>query len=118
MDIVKSSDSHAHTYNDGAVQVVEFNFKDSGLLNDAAITVKGRYPAEGYAVNDISLALISVESGSASFALKNQDQRRVEAGDRVLINPGEPYAFTADDSFSIRYIATPAWKAEQFRIIN
>lgn len=118
MDIIKRSNSQTHDYNNGAVQVTEFNFSDNGIMNDAEITIMGRYPMKGYAVNDISHALMSVESGSATFAVKGNATQHIEAGDRLLIEPGEPYALQTDGTLVIRYIASPAWKAEQSRVIE
>ena len=118
MDHIKRADAKTHNYYDGAVQVTEFQFSGNDTLNDAEITITGCYPAEGYAVNDISLALISVESGAGIFTIKNSTPQNIEAGDRLLIKPGEPYSFEVIGKLAIRYIATPAWTIEQSRNIE
>lgn len=118
MDHIKHSDAQTHDYYDGSVRVTEFNFSGNDNMNDAEITITGRYPAEGYAVNDISTALVSVESGSGIVTIKDSDAQKVETGDRILIKSGEPYFFKAMGELAIRYIATPAWTAEQSRIIE
>jgi hypothetical protein len=117
MNHIKRADAQTHNYYDGAVQVAEFHFSDSDIMNDAEITITGRYPAEGYAVNDISTALVSIESGSGIVTIKGSEPQKLEAGDRQLIKPGEPYFFMAMGELAIRYIATPAWTAEQSRVI-
>jgi hypothetical protein len=118
MNYIKYSDAQAHDYYDGAVQVTEFNFSGNDMMNDAEITITGRYPTEGYAVNDISLALVSIESGSGIVAVKDSEPQKIETGDRILIKPGEPYFFKPTGKLAIRYIATPAWTVEQSRIIE
>lgn len=115
---INKSDTESHDYYDGAVSVTEFNFPGDTTINDAKITIKGRYPMSGYAVNDISTALVSVESGSGSITVKESNPQELKEGDRLLIKPGEPYAFYAHDALSIRYIATPAWTLSQARIIE
>lgn len=117
MNHIKRADAQTHDYYDSAVQVTEFNFSGNGIMNDADITIKGRYPAEGYAVNDISTALVSIESGSGILTIKDLEPLELETGDRQLIKPGEPYFFMAMGELAIRYIATPAWTVEQSRVV-
>ena len=118
MNHLKRSAGQSHSYFDESVKVTEFNFQDNDFINDAEINIQGRYPLEGYAVNDISTALISVESGAGDIAIKGTEPRELAEGDRVIIKPGEPYAFTAIGTLAIRYIAVPAWLPSQSRIIK
>jgi hypothetical protein len=118
MDHIKHADAETHNYYDGAVQVTEFHFSGNDTINDAEITITGRYPTEGYTVNDISLALISVESGTGIFTIKNSTPQNIETGDRLLVKPGEPYSFETMGRLAIRYIATPAWTIKQSRNIE
>lgn len=117
MDYLQNSVAENHEYFDGAVKVREFNFSDN-TINDAEITLTGRYPLEGYAVNDISTALITVESGQGEITIKEQGTQSLKTGDRLLIKSREPYFFHAMGSLVIRYIATPAWKPEQSKIVE
>lgn len=118
MNYVKHSEAQTHSHYDGSVLVTEFNFSGNDTMNDAEITITGRYPAEGYAVNDISSALVSIESGSGIVTVKDSEPQTLETGDRILINSGESYFFKAMGKLEIRYIATPAWTVEQSRIIE
>lgn len=118
MKHMKHIDAQTHDYYDGAVRVTEFKFSDHDIINDAQITITGRYPIAGYAVNDISTALVSVESGTGTITIKGSKPQKIEAGDRILITPGEPYSFKASSVLAIRYIATPAWTAEQSRVVE
>lgn len=118
MHFINFSDSQSHSYNKDKVRVTEFNFSNNNIMNDAEIIIRGRYPKEGYILNEISTALVSVESGSATFTLKDQKSQQIRTGDRLLIKPGEPYVFNTDNELLIRYIATPAWSAQQSRIIE
>lgn len=98
--------------------MTEFNFPNDQSLNDAEIHIKGRYPLSGYAVNDISTALISVESGSGTITLQGPAAKQLKIGDRILIKPGEAYAFETPSELVIRYIAAPAWTPEQARVVD
>jgi hypothetical protein len=118
MEHLPAADATYHAYNDRAIEVNEFNFKGSEAANDAEIVIAGRYPSEGYAVNDISTALVSVESGEGAITIKGEEPTDLRPGDRLLIHPGEPYCFTALGQLAIRYVAMPAWLAKQSRIIK
>lgn len=115
---LKASDATIHEFYEGTVVVKEFNFECDSILNDADITLTGRYPSAGYAVNDISTALISVEEGEGSVTIKDTAPIDLATGDRLIIKPGEPYFFSVIDKLAIRYIATPAWTPSQARIIE
>lgn len=120
MKHLRVDQAQSHEFYDGTVKVNEFNFIGEGgsILNDADIVLTGRYPEAGYAVNDLSTALISVESGEGDLTIKNKESRHLTAGDRILLAPGEPYFFSVIGQLTIRYIATPAWTLEQSRIIE
>lgn len=118
MNHLKKSDAQTHNFFDSAVQVAEFNFPNDQSLNDAEIHIRGRYPLSGYAVNDVSTALISIELGSGTIELQGSTVTKLHVGDRLLIKPGEAYALDTPTELVIRYIATPAWTPQQARTIN
>lgn len=118
MQHLKSQESTTHVSNDGTVTVKEFNFKGDATLNDAVIVLSGRYPITGYAVNDVSTALASVEEGTGGMTIKDGSTVTLSAGDRLLIKPGEPYYFDVIDKLVIRYTATPAWTPDRARTIQ
>lgn len=118
MNHIKRAGADSHSYFEHSVRVTEFNFPDDSFINDAEITVLGRYPLAGYAVNDISVALVSIESGTGYVTIKGSNPQKLATGDRLLIKTGEPYAFTASRELNIRYIAVPAWHPSQSRIID
>lgn len=115
---MKMSDAESHSYFDKSVNVTEFNFSDDKSINDAYISIGGRYPQSGHAVNNVSTALVSIESGSGSIEIDGNKVRVLDVGDRLLIKPGEAYAFIASEKLVIRYIAAPAWTSEQSRIVK
>ena len=117
MEYLQKSAGESHSFFDNAVTVNEYNFDDK-TINDAEINITGRYPLSGYAVNDESLAFVSVESGVGSIMVIGSEARDIKAGDRIIIKPGEPYAITSMGNLAIRYIATPAWTASQARIVE
>lgn len=100
-------------FNDGAVEVTEFNFDDKSIMNDAIISLSSRYPESGYVANSESTAIVSVEQGEAYFHIKDVGPSHVNEGDRILIEPNEPYYVEPLGKFVMRYIATPAWTPEQ-----
>lgn len=118
MKHLKPHESTTHEFYDGAVKVTEFNFQGDATLNDAYITLTGRYPAADYAVNDISTAMISIEEGEGSLTIKDSPTVALFPGDRLLIKPGEPYYFNAMGRLAIRYVATPAWAPDQARTVK
>lgn len=118
MKHIKKFEADSHSYFDESVDVTEFNFPKDSSINDAEISIQGRYPLAGYAVNDTSVALVSIESGSGYVTIKGSKPQELTAGDRLLIKPGEPYAFNSLGELVIRYIAVPAWLPSQSRIIK
>lgn len=115
---LRNTDATTHEFYNGTVVVNEFNFTGSSVINDAYITLTGRYPDSGYAVNDVSTALISIESGEGEITIKNLTPTPLNSGDRVIIKPGEPYFFSPLGHLALRYIATPAWTPDQARIVD
>lgn len=118
MNHLGRSEATSHSYYNDTVHVTEFDFQDDTAINDAEIILTARYPETGYAVNDISLALVSIESGEGSIVVRGFETQPLVPGDRVLIKPGEPYYFMTIEKLAIRYIATPAWTPKQARIIE
>lgn len=118
MDHLKATDAETHEYDNGTVKVTEFNFSDKKTVNDAEITITGRYPATGFTANTVSTALISVESGSGTITKKGSEAQPLAIGDRLAIKPGEPYFFHTIGELAIRYVAMPAWTPEQTEAIE
>jgi hypothetical protein len=114
MKHIKANQAEHHEYFDGVVKVNEFNFDDmDGLINDADITLTGRYPESGYTMNTVSTVVVRVQEGEGELVIKNGDSAHLNPGDRVTIKPGEPYYFTVIGKLALNYIATPAWTPGQ-----
>lgn len=94
--------------------VYEYAFGDSGI-NGAAGVVNGRYPEEGWVVNEKCKELVYVVSGEGSLNVRSQNQQ-LSAGDSALIEPGEPYYFEGKD-LTIFMPCTPAWYPEQHTML-
>lgn len=110
MEIIRADE--VQVIRDGGLLIQEYDFENS-MLNVARITISGRYPAEGYVANRMCTALVSVEEGAGSITIKNKPTVDLTPGDHILIQPGEPYCFLSLGDLAIRYISTPAWRANQ-----
>lgn len=82
----------------------------SSVINGALITIAGRYPESGWALNTHSTSLIHVTKGGG-VALFDRNSIDLASDDELLIEPDEKYAFEGD--MTILYVATPAWTTDQ-----
>ena len=105
--------SQAKKVDVGAGDVLEYNFGDSDI--DAAIaTINGKYPKQGFVVNEDCKELLYVISGYGKFATKEQAVE-LNPGDQVLVEKGESFKY--DDCTDLVVVAacTPAWSPEQHK---
>lgn len=110
MEIIRAD--KVPTISAGNLTVQEHDFADQ-TLNDAYITINGRYPDKGYVANRVCTALVSIEDGVGSITIKGESTTDLAIGDRILIQPGEPYYFLPRGELAIRYISTSAWRSNQ-----
>lgn len=101
----------AEEFVNGPLEAVEYSFGDP-TINVARVTVHGRYPAEGRAVNETTKELCYVLEGSGSICVEGE-MYTISAGDALLIQPGERYYWDAEVVLLIP--TTPAWTAEQHK---
>ena len=84
-------------------------------IDGAVITVRGRYPKSGYAINDICQELVYVISGKGTL-LSETESMTFEAGDVVHIAANEPFAW--DSNFVGFFATTPTFNPSQYRLTD
>lgn len=95
---------------------VGYGFGDKDL-DIARIQIIGRYPKEGFAVNDVCKEIGYVVNGTGSVVVKDQPAQQLQTGDAVMIAPGEPYYWEGEELELIMPCA-PAFYPEQHRVVG
>ncbi len=81
----------------------------------AVVASQGRYPEQGFSVNDICTESIFVQAGTLDITVNGQ-QYTLLPGDMLSIEPGEQYSI--EGSAQCLDIITPAWDSTQNHIIQ
>jgi mannose-6-phosphate isomerase-like protein (cupin superfamily) len=89
--------------------VLEYATKNTEI-NIAVAEMTGRYPDEGYAVNQACTEMAYVLKGQGKLVLENQSVN-LSVGDVVLIPRGEKYYWEGD--MTVLLPVSPAWHPEQ-----
>lgn len=89
----------------------EYEFGDADI-NVAHITLSGRYPDSGWAVNTVSKECCYITRGSGTLTVEDS-VFELEEGDACIIEAGERYFWEADMTLVIA--STPPWTKEQAR---
>jgi len=105
-----SKDEAATKQNGPACEVKEFGGIVS--IDGADIVIDGRYPEEGYSVNEVSSFVIRVLNGTGTLALQGNLVSLAE-GDVAFVENGEAYYFEGQN-LTIFMACTPAWNPEQY----
>lgn len=111
MDLIKKKDAPQFKNSPSCV-ATEYDFKDEKDFNIAGISLNGRYPEKGYALNLISKELIYVRSGSGSVYVNSQASA-LAPGDAALIQPNEKYYL--EGNLELIISSSPAWHPEQHK---
>ncbi len=83
---------------------------------DAAVgVINGRYPEQGFVVNEVCKELVCVVSGTGSVSTNSQTAR-LKPGDVVFLEANEPYYFEGDN-LTIFMPCSPAWYPEQHKMV-
>lgn len=89
MDFISKSESE-YFANGPTCTGYGFSFGDKDI-DIAVVTVDGRYPEEGYAFNEVCKEVAYVMQGNGSLTMSDGTTKAVQAGDAVMILPGEKY---------------------------
>jgi mannose-6-phosphate isomerase-like protein (cupin superfamily) len=92
--------------------VHEYQFEDKDI-NGAIGTINGRYPEQGFVVNEVCKELVYVLSGNGRLVTEKQSIQLLPE-DMALINPGEKYYFDGTE-LKLLMPCTPAWFPEQHK---
>ena len=84
-------------------------------INGAVIVLNGRYPDEGYVVNEICKEIAYVVEGSGRLVMPDKEET-LQAGDLVLLLPGERYCFSGE--MKLFTACQPAWHPEQHKYVS
>ena len=93
----------------------EYDFKNENDLNIAGITLDGRYPDNGYALNTVSKELMYVTHGHGTLFTSDKNVT-LNQGDAVLIQPHERYYL--EGTLELVISSSPAWRPEQHQNIS
>lgn len=112
MKLVQKDSAAAFT-NGPTCEGIEYSFGDKDM-NIALVTVNGRYPESGYAMNEVCKEAGYVVSGSGALGLEGGEQTVVGPGDAVLLQPGEKY-YWEGDNLQLVMPSSPAFYPDQHK---
>lgn len=81
----------------------------------AVIELHGRYPLDGYTVNEKCKELVYFIEGQGKLVVADKEIT-VKKGDQVVIDPGEKFYW--EGNLIMFMSCTPAWYAEQHREVK
>ena len=85
-------------------------------LDFAEITIRERYPEEGWAINHVSHEIVRVHRGAGALAIRGAQETSLLQGDVVHIPPETPFAWSGD--MIIHMSCSPPFSPEQYEIIG
>lgn len=85
-------------------------------LDFAEITISGRYPAEGWAVNHKAHEMVRVQRGFGTLAIRGAEETKLLQGDVVHVPPETPFAWNGD--MTIHMACSPPFDSAQYEIIE
>lgn len=88
---------------------------DKGL-DIALITINGRYPQTGHALNENAKEAAYVISGTGKIGRDGHEQE-LRPGDAIFVDKNEPYYWVGDD-LVILTPSAPAFEPEHHRHVN
>ncbi len=108
--------SQANSFTNGPTCAgIEYPLGDKDI-NIAVVTVNGRYPEQGYAINEVCKEVGYVMSGRGSVTIGYQIQE-LAVGDAVLIQPGEKF-YWRGENLEMMMPCSPAFYPEQHKTIT
>ena len=95
-------------------KIFEYNLIDRDI-NVCYCEIKGRYPLEGFSVNEKCKELAFVVSGNGKVCVENRTFD-IKEKDVVLINKGEKFYWEGD--LKLVLPCSPAWNAKQYKVVK
>ncbi len=113
MQLIKEENAYKGQNSDNCTYA-EYDFQDKDIDISTAV-IKGRYPDNGYCVNEKCKEMIFILEGEGTLC-KTDEIISFKKGDAILINKNEPYYWQANCKVSMT--CTPAWTEEQHKLIK
>ncbi|MDB5176936.1 MAG: Cupin domain protein [Candidatus Saccharibacteria bacterium] len=79
----------------------------------ATVTISGRYPEEGWSMNEASDEIVYVSDGKGKLICKDEGVQELEKGDGAFVEAGIWFAWEGD--MTIVMSCSPAFNSEQYR---
>lgn len=111
--IVKKKDRKRHE-NSATSIAYEYTFKDKDI-NVAVVEIRGRYPEEGFVLNEEVKEMFFVNFGIGTIVV-DQITYELEKGDMFLILPKQKYFLKGDMDLIVS--CTPSWNPRQYKNIK
>ncbi len=115
MQVIKKSEAESFTNGPTCTGYV-FPFGDPDI-DIAVLTVNGRYPEKNRALNEISKEIAYVLSGTGEIIVGGESPRQVQAGDSVIIQPGEKY-YWVGENLEMLMPCSPAFNPDQHKNVT
>lgn len=115
MKTIRKSESKSFT-NGPTCTGYSFPFGDKDI-DIAAVTVNGRYPEEGYVLNEVCKEVAYVLGGSGVLVMGNEAIQDLQIGDAVMILPGEKY-YWKGENLEMIMPCSPAFDPSQHKKVE
>lgn len=94
--------------------VTEYPVGDE-TLDFAIVKISGRYPAQGYAVNNKCKEIVYVQEGEGEVFI-NFQIHQINAGDVILVEAGEKFYWNGH--LRLHISCRPAFSVEQHQLVS
>lgn len=115
MGVLKKSEAEAFS-NGPTCSGYAFPFGDKDI-DIAVVTVNGRYPEKGYALNEVSKEIGYVLGGTGEIVIAGGMPRQIGAGDAVMIQPGEAF-YWRGEGLEMLMPCSPAFNPAQHKNVT
>jgi mannose-6-phosphate isomerase-like protein (cupin superfamily) len=105
----------AKIQNSDQCKVTEYPF-DIKDINGSVISVKGRYPENGYAMNEVRKEIVYIINGSGKITMSDGSITKFDTGDSLFIDTNEKYFWQGQ--FESYMACSPAFYPEQHKEIE
>ena len=113
MKILKRNQAHEYS-NSANCSGFEFDLGDSNL-DGAVVSVVGKYPVKGWAVNEECKEVVYVIAGKGKVVIEGQSFE-IKNEDMIVIDKGERFYW--DGNLKLFIYCTPAWSLKQHKQVD
>lgn len=112
MNIIQSSQTNKIQAS-ATTTIWEFVMEEK-TISGAITQIDGRYPEQGFAVNEICKEIAFVVSGSGHIVTADQTCP-INIGDLIFLDKGESFAWEANGSLTLFLATTPKFDPKQHK---